>query len=361
MRTWSSLLLVLVLAPATAQTIWGTKARAGQPPDLSQPPTLLFHYDPWSEAHAIVDTVRLNGVDIDMDGLACTPALGLVGFEHGLGGSRLIVLDTGTAVAQPWGPWLSGSEVCGACWDQGNDLLALDRNTDALLRIRVTDGTLVSAVPLTLNGAPYALTGGDIDLLAGQFYIHEYYTRYALDTASGVMVPVFLETQVDTTDVLGNCQSNQYPPGIGGIAATPLVDIHTYIAIDGNCEDDLYRYEVVGMSPGSEVVHDVSPGFNSGNMDLATEVAGLSTEIHMGMPPEASFRVSWISGTGALIEGLEGPLEGELTVLDLQGRQVHRQRVNGALRMTLALDLCPGLYVVVLRHSGPQPVRFVVP
>ncbi|MCC7503201.1 MAG: hypothetical protein IT229_11770, partial [Flavobacteriales bacterium] len=233
MRSWSFLLLALVLSPASAQTIWGTKARAGQPPDLSQPPTLLFHYDPWTEAHVIVDTVRLNGIEIDMDGLACTPAQGLVAFEHGTGGSRMIVLDTATAVATPFGNWLPGLAVCGACWGHDDDLIALDRNTDALLRIRGSDGSLVSSVPLTVNGAPFSLISGDIDLLAGQFYIHEYYTRYAVDTATGVMVPVFLETQVDTTDVLGNCQSNQYLPAIGGIAATPLVDIHTYIAIDG--------------------------------------------------------------------------------------------------------------------------------
>ncbi|MBK9286911.1 MAG: hypothetical protein IPN38_04320 [Flavobacteriales bacterium] len=361
MRSWCFLLLALVLSPASAQTIWGTKARAGQPPDLSQPPTLLFHYDPWTEAHAIVDTVRLNGIEIDMDGLAYTPAQGLVGFEHGTGGSRMIVLDTGTAVAQPLGPWLAGLEVCGACWDHGNDLLALDRNTDALLRIRGSDGTLMSSVPLTLNGAPFSLTSGDLDLLAGQFYIHEYYKRYLLDTASGMMTTVFLETQVDTTDVLGNCQSNQYPPGIGGIAATPLVDIHTYIAVDGNCEDDLYRYEVVSPVSGVEVVNDVSPGFNSGNMDLATEVAGLSTAIPSGGPHRGSFRVYWIEDAGLLVEGLEGPLEGELVILDMEGRQLYRKRANGASRMTIALGLRAGLYVVAFGPSAPQPVRFVVP
>lgn len=355
--TLSLIVIFFSVLNAHAQIVWGTKSKAGQPPDLSQPPSLLFRYDPLLDALSVIDTIRSNGADIDMDGLACAPALGLVGWQHVNGGSQMVQLDTITAEATPFGVFLPGIEICGACWDQDNDILAMDRNGNTLIRIAAADGAILSTLPLSVDGTSFPLVSGDIDCLNGKFYIHSYYKLYEVDTVTGTMYPIWEDTTVDNDDVLGVCANNAYPPGIGGMAAVPSIDAHTYIALDGNCEDDIYRYDIYTPTTRLELVNDITPGFNSGNIDLAS----VPSELASGLVPHtvdmAPIFLSYVPGPGLTIQGLRSDRT-DVRLFDAQGHLIAVAGPTGTQPRTIKLDLRPGIYTVV---AGAQRGRFIAP
>lgn len=356
-KTLSLVVIFFCVANAHAQIVWGTKSKAGQPPDLSQPPSLLFRYDPVLNTANVIDTVRVNGSDIDMDGLAYTPALGLVGWEHFGNGCQMIRLDTLTAEATPFGVFLPGVEICGACWDQDSDILAMDRNGNTLLRISGWDGGILSSLPLTLSGAEFPLVGGDIACLSGKFYLHTYYTLYEVDTVTGNMYPIWEDTAVDNDDVLGVCANNAYPPGIGGMAAIPTIDTHTYIALDGNCEDDIYRYDIYTPTTRLERINDITPGFNSGNIDLASALPSISAGLTPRSMDMAPLVLQYGPGRGLIIQGLRSD-HAEVRLFDAQGDLIALVGPDGSIPRTIRCDLPPGIYTVV---AGEQRGRFIAP
>ena len=348
--------MVALVGPLDAQVIWATKSLAGVPPDLSQAPTFLFRYEYSANALAFVDTVRIGGLDIDMDGLACTPNIGLIGYQHTGSGSQMVMLDTVTAVAVPFGPFLAGMEISAACWDGANDIMAIDRNNEDLLRIRSSDGTIISSVPITLSGTTFNVVGGDIDFIAGSCYLHQRYELFALDTLSGELTLIFEDIAVDTDDVLGSCMANSYAPNIGGLARIPLSNPPGYLSMDGNCEDDLYQYNILAPTPRTQWINDMSPGFNSGNMDLATDVNAISTSVVAGRQDLPALVAVHLPGIGIQVTGVAARPDADVLLLDGMGRLMATRAVTTGSSIVFAQPMASGVYTVHGPRTGQHNI-----
>jgi hypothetical protein len=348
----------LLVMSSQAQSYWGTKARWGIPPAISHLPVSLFHYQYGAGFVEVVDTVRRDGLEIDVDALACVPTVGLVAWEVTPTGSQMVLLDSTTAVATNFGAFLSGTQIRGACFDREQDILALDHLNDALLRIRSSDGTVATSVPLNINGDPFDLiAANDLDFVAGTCYLHAGYTLYSLDTISGAIEPVFTDTVLDTGDDLQGCSA---VPALSGMAELPAPGLGAYVGMDGNCEDDLLLYDVISASSRIELLHDVIPIYNGGAEDLAKAVPPISTGHWIHDVVAGDLMADYQPGNGLLLSTSKGQLNGRVEVVDLYGRVVLTALGNGGARQSVALTLAQGCYLVRIQGTNLTPAKFVV-
>ncbi len=343
-----------------AQSYWGTKARWGVAPNISHLPVVLFNYVYGDTGINVIDTIHRDGVQIDVDALACHPVLGLVAWEVTPSGSQMVLLDSTLATAQNLGPLLSGRQVRGACYDREQHLFALDHASDELLTISVTDGSILNSVALSLNGSPFDLVAAcDLDRVGDAWYIYAAFSLYRVDTTTGELVFIFTDTAIDIGDmVTNNCNA---VPAICGIAELPQAGIATFIAVDGNCQDDLFRFNVITADSRAELVHDLTPGFNSGAEDLALAVAPLSTSVAVPAPGGSAWIVTLIPGTGLRVTASAGVLSGPIDLFDSTGRLLHAARGNGSSSQVFAWDLPCGLFILRSGGESQRSVRVLVP
>jgi hypothetical protein len=345
---------------ANAQTYWGTKSRWGVAPSISHLPVVLFKYAYGDSGIDVIDTIHRDGVEIDVDALACHPVLGLVAWEVTPSGSQMVLLDSMLATAQNLGPYMAGRQVRGACYDREQNIFALDHGYDELLTISGTDGSVLASVNLSLGGSPFDLVAAcDLDRIGDAWYIYAQFSLYQLNTATGEVVFMFTDTAVDPGDnVNNNCN---VVPAICGIAELPQAGIGSFIAVDGNCQDDLFQYNVITADSRAELVHDITPSFNSGAEDLALAVAPQSTPIAVAAPVGSVLVVTLIPRVGLRVNSSAGPLNGPIELLDSTGRLLHAARGNGSSSQVLVWDLPRGLFILRVGGESQRSVRVLAP
>jgi hypothetical protein len=266
-----ALLATLVLTAVTAaqgipDKIFGLKSCGSSPPICgtvpSAVPVHLYSFLPDGSAFVDHGPVTLAGAQVDLDGLAMSPAHGLLGFrlERGIqnqyAASYLVVVDPHTAVVHPRGLRLD-REIRGACFDGRDELWVLDARRSELLRVDPASGAEVG-VPIALRegGRPFSLS--DICDLAiagdGTFHITARNDIYTVDLATGDLRSILTDTGH------GNAGA------VFATAAGPRI----LITFDVNYIDDLLRYDLGAPNPGATVLlSNIIPLFNAGRGDLA--------------------------------------------------------------------------------------------
>ncbi|MFO0804997.1 MAG: SdrD B-like domain-containing protein [Gemmataceae bacterium] len=266
--------------PATG-LVYGIKSETAGAVPRTRPPVHLFTFRSDGTAFADLGTVRLNGTAIDADGLAFSPARGLLAYQmiHASStvapsDSQLVSLDTATAAATPIGSVLVGRSIRAAAFDAWDRLWVLDQLQDQLLQVDPATGAILgSPVSLTLGGSPYNL--GDLTDLAirddGALVVADGAgaSFYTLDPATGVLTFLTRDT------VLQPGQSTTAPTGIG-------MAFHgdTLFTYDAQGTDDIYRYDAANGFTRSPVFLNIIPSYNSGQGDLATAAAGVKVTVH---------------------------------------------------------------------------------
>ena len=196
------------LTDFTNRAVFGVRS-LGQTGACSGPQcnsSALFSFIPGGASQCFRQTglVTLSGSRIDLDAVAVSPNYGVLAFEllhdpatGAVTGSRLVALTYQTAIANAVGPVLAGRAVRGAAF-VGDNLYALDTNTNSLLQVSPSQGTIVgSALPLTLNNLPFNL-GERSDLALNRdatMVLSDENRLYIVDRQTGVLT-LLLHDQV---------------------------------------------------------------------------------------------------------------------------------------------------------------------
>src|SRR5262249_18016305 len=178
----------------------------------SGPPTLLFRANPDGSSLTSLGAVTLDNANIDADALAASPTQGLVGFEQTASGSRLIKIDSTTAVATAIGPPLFGREIRGATFAQNGDLWSIDVPGKSLVRVSTATGEELGSVGLTVGGLPLS-PDSNSDLAVrfdGQMLLVSANQFYSVDTSTGNATLLFTDNQNEPTP------GSVAPPTLGG-------------------------------------------------------------------------------------------------------------------------------------------------
>jgi len=243
--------------------VWGVKSHD----PLSGPPSTLFHFDENGGGFTAVGAVTVGGTSVDVDGLAMDANEVLYGFRIEAAYSRLIAINTSSAVATAIGPNLGGRDIRGAIFTAGGKLLAMDAALDEIFQIDPTTGLIVgSPVDLTLDGNPYNLA--DYTDIAqapdGSFLIGGAAGNdlYALDVTTGQLALV----HTDNT-----AQPDGWIPTFAGLAfSTDAADPETLFSYDVARSDDIWTYQTDAAYARSALHINIIPGYNAGRGDLAT-------------------------------------------------------------------------------------------
>ena len=234
--------------------------------DPSDPPAYLFTLQENTNALGVVGVIRVDSVQIDVDGLAISSTQTLYGFEVlGNGASaRLLTIDTATAAASVVGAALDGRDVRGAVFDLQDNFWAIDSAANSILRIDAGTGAEVggSESGLTLGGNAFDVSDGtDIAVSAdGQMLLVNWNTAesqsdfYAIDPLTGELTLVF----EDTAGAL-------FFPGITFSADGDPGALYAY---EANGAEDMYRYDLPGFGR-TLLVSNFLAGVNAGRGDLA--------------------------------------------------------------------------------------------
>lgn len=315
---------LVIGSAAYGQTVWGVKSPAPNGNLVSAAPAVLFRINAVdTSSYVVLDTLVHAGSPADVDGLAVLGDGRLVGWRLFADSSQYVEVDTTNGVLAALGTATSGVQVRGACADGQGELWAINVSDSTLIHVDPSDGTVITAVPITNGGAPWGSFGTtDITVVDGEYYVSNLSTLYRIDVTTGELFDVFTDAEPDTTDVLYTCSGNSpnAPPSMMGLAT--LQAGCGILTLDGNCEEDLYLYHGLTATGRSEVKHDVIGSFNSGGGDLAALAQQPCTT---GMnDPAGQPQVRFVrDGRSLLVSGTR-QTDTELVILDVLGRIVLR-------------------------------------
>ncbi len=249
----------LALSIPGANGVWGLKTHDPN----SQPPTTMFYFDENGANYLELGRVTLAGAEIEADGLAMPPAGGLFVFQvDAAGGSRLLALNSTTAVASVVGPVLPGRNVRGATFTLSGRLLAFDFAAKELIEVSPASGLEIGpAVPLSANLA-LIHTGGDLTQMPDGSLLFAYNEFvYRLDPRTGTLVPIY-EDKAPLLD--GNI------PFCCGIACAPgSAPANKVFGYEATMYDDVYQYLPSSGFARTQLYNNVVPSYNAGRGDLA--------------------------------------------------------------------------------------------
>lgn len=267
---------VVTAHSVSAQTIWGVKSVAPGGVDLSAPPSVLFRLaTPDSSGYLELDTLTINGALADVDGMAQLPDGQLIAW-HRMGSStaQMVSVDSVSGELLSIGLPLTNREIRGACSDPNGNLWAVDVIDTALLLIDHNDGTVLSSRSLTVNGTAWSNFGAcDIVFTSGGYFASNLDTLYSLDTLSGNLTIVNVDMVPDSTDSLYTCAGPDTNPPPAAIGLAWDTAMNALIALDGNCEEDVFAYSLSDLGNRIELYENIVPQFNSGGGDLASRPA----------------------------------------------------------------------------------------
>lgn len=248
----------LALSLPGANGVWGLKT---QDP-ISQAPTTLFHFDEIGANFRELGRVTLAGTDIEADGLAMSPNGGLFAFQvDAVGGSRLLALNSTSAVASVVGPVLTGRNIRGATFTLSGRLLAFDFARAELIEVNPASGVVVgAAVPLAID--LNAGTAGDLTELPDGSLVFAYsQSLYRLDPRSGTL-GLMLTDNAPLAD--------GYLPYCSGIVCVPGSDpADKLFCFETSGNDDVYQYLPSTGFARTQLYDDIVPSYNAGRGDLA--------------------------------------------------------------------------------------------
>ena len=249
----------LALGLPGANGVWGLKTHD----PLSQPPTTMFWFDEDGANYRELGRVTLAGEDIEADGLAMSPTGGLFAFQvDSVGGSRLLTLDSTTAVASVVGPVLAGRNIRGATFTLSGRLLAFDFAQKALVEVSPGTGLEIgSAVPLSANLSA-TTTAGDLTQMPDGSLLFAYDEfLYRLDPRSGS-----LELLHEDTVAL----ADGYIPFCCGVVCAPGSEpANKLFCYEASQHDDVYQYLPSTAFARVQLMDHVVPSYNAGRGDLA--------------------------------------------------------------------------------------------
>ena len=239
----------------TVQTVYGLKSQAT---GVSGPPTHLFRFNDDATGFQSLGSVRLAGNEIDADAMAMSPSGELRAFQITATGSTYIAIDPATASATAIGTELAGRAIRGAVIDGANQLYALDSNSNELLRIDATNGSVTGALPLTVGGSPFDLTDStDIAIRNdGTFF---------LTSSSGATATVYTVNPASGAVQLQFSRTTQSFAGAAFSGGAP----DTLFTYEVNSSDDIFRYATTAGFAESTAFSNIISEFNSGRGDLA--------------------------------------------------------------------------------------------
>jgi hypothetical protein len=142
-------LTLLALAPSISAEVWGVKTLGPN----SDPPSTLFRFSADGTSFTILGIITLEGVQVELDGLAVDAGGTLFAYVAGNASCQLITIDPTSAVATAVGAPLSGREIRGAAFDRDGTLVGLDFISGAIVRVDPATGLPIAPdMPLTLEG-----------------------------------------------------------------------------------------------------------------------------------------------------------------------------------------------------------------
>ncbi|NEZ66600.1 tandem-95 repeat protein [Leptolyngbyaceae cyanobacterium CCMR0082] len=248
---------------------FGIKTRALANIPSSTPAQLFSFKATQSDTFTDIGTVQLDGIAIDVDGLAVSTNFGLLGFEVSNSGSRLISLNTETAEATAIGSVLDNRDIRGAVFDTFDSLWALDALNDTLLQVNPNNGEILEEKALTLDGAVFDVLDY-VDLAVhpdGSFYLFQANENYTLDISTGEVELEYVDTAQQP--VFGGILA---PQAIAGATFTPSIDSNELITYDINGTDDVYSYDLSDNYTRETLYPNILSSFNAGRGDLASIV-----------------------------------------------------------------------------------------
>lgn len=248
----------LALGLPGANGFWGLKTHD----PTSQPPTTMFWFDEDGGSYRELPRVTLAGAEIEADGLAMSPAGGLFAFQVDLGGgSRLLTLDSTSAVASVAGPVLSGRNVRGATFTLSGRLVVFDYAQKELLEVNPTTGLqLGAALPLSTNLAATSTAGDLTQMPDGSllFAFHDY--LYELNPRTATLTQLHRDTSPF---------ADGFVPYCCGIACVPgSVPANKLFGFEASEKDSVYSYLPAMSFPRTLLYENVVPGYNAGRGDL---------------------------------------------------------------------------------------------
>jgi len=262
----------LVSFPTSAgAAVWGIKAHEhpGFVHPYSAPPSVLFHFQEDGSNFQEVASITIDSIEIDADALAIDQSGLLYAFEVTASTSRLLTLDSVTAVATPIGPVMQNRNIRGAVIDFSGRLLVLDASQNELLEVSKTTGEVVGEpLPLTLNSSPFSLSDPDLwtcDIAQrwdGMFIVSSFYRFFQIDPVSGTLTHIHSDLAVaydgHTTVAM---------PGIAFSALSP--DRSVMFAYEAQYDDSIYTYSTSSGFARAPLHLDIINRFNAGRGDLA--------------------------------------------------------------------------------------------
>ncbi len=240
----------------TAQTI-GIESTLDVAPDDSQAPTTLFSFNP-AGVVAVGGNLTRFGVADHFDGIAQRADGTVWCFWLTPNGSQLCQVNTTTFVCTPLPAFLAGRDIRGATFEAGGRLFALDNATNSLVQVSTVTGAILASVPLTLSGAPYALTNATDLVFTPSGVLLSDQNRFYLLAPTGALGPQFLDAAAGT---------DGSPPSNDGLAIETTGALVTH---DNNTRDDIYRYNAFAGWARALVVPNVVPALLSGRGDLTS-------------------------------------------------------------------------------------------
>jgi len=247
------------VGPAIAE-IWGVKTQG----PFSQPPSTLFRFDEDGGTPTVVGEIALEGLPVDVDGLAVDAEGAIYAFVPGDASGQLVIIDPVTAAASPVG-MLSGREIRGATFTETGELIGVDMFESALVQVDPTTGQQMGlAVPLTLDGEPFSVGSGTdlaIDrsgvavLSDGTLEIYE----VNLETGAVTLLLEDAEPGEDGIQLYG-----------AGVAFSTQPADQRLFLFDVNGDDDVFAYALEEPFERVLVYANIISSYNAGRGDLAS-------------------------------------------------------------------------------------------
>jgi len=296
----------LILSSEARAVIWGIRSTAPSGSRPSGPPVELFRINEDGTGYADHGDIWNTSVGVDrytdFDGLAFSPAYGLVAFEYfGSGtGSRLSTVNpagdgTHAVTATKVDDYLFDREVRGAVFDRDDRLWVLDARHDEILRVNPLDGTMEagSNVGLTLGGSPF-----DVDN-AADLAVRQDGSFFVTSVDGGVAKVYGLN---ETTGALTLLHANTAWLGEVGATFSALGGVNDLFALDVQSNEDLVRYDLSGPVTRTGL-YTLPATMNAGRGDLAAEMLFPETVI----PEPSSLAIFGLGGLTLLLVRGFGP------------------------------------------------------
>lgn len=276
-KTAAVLVAMFAASPASADTMYGVKTSTWAFADSTAPARLFSMSDTGALNLTDIGLVTLGGSPIDVDALAVSRSYGLLGFEvqDSLTApiSRLVSINTTTAVATAIQTSFVGRNIRGAMFDQYDQLWAIDAKANTLLKINPATGAVLSEVPITVNGVAEDISSvtdlvqmadGTVRLAnwRGSAPNGQQQPIFTLNLATGAAVLQYLDTALDTDVTTSNL-------ALAGLAAGGAASATGLWGYDVNGQDDIFKYTLPTYSR-TEVAPNIYSTYTAGSGDLAS-------------------------------------------------------------------------------------------